>query len=457
MNGMTGVLNRRLTAGLMSLTLAAGLLAFTATANAVPPDLFATITQPVGVAATQNEVLVTQPYCVHDSQTGALSPSQWQVVRIDTAGVQTLFATIPADPNYVVRFNLSNCTENYIVVTPGTVGGFRSGHAFVAQGGFIYEFDSTGTLVPNGANNFLASIPSLEVPFAHTSITLDTTGTFGNKLIVTGTDSSNFGEVWSVDLAGNTVQLLTFTGPGGSPVCDGPAGGPCFEGPQVAPLVGPVGSFFPGDIFAALPGLSGIGPDVGVISPALSISAPNGSGLPAVPEHVDFVPDAPCGFNFKPAGTAGTVYQFFNASFSASGAGPLGNTIYAYKATDFLGLAGQMLMVTEGGSPGIAITNGVTPSMLNFTSFDPAIYNSEGSSFVTCVATCDCPSGQKKRHEDDQDEEANNGCTDEFENPDKPEFEDHWCDINQGGDDGEHHHHHNHHDEGDHHHHEGDD
>jgi hypothetical protein len=367
-------------------------------ARAATPDFFQRVTQPIGVAATPNEVLVTQPYCVNDNSTGVFSPSQWGIVKIDKSGSQAMFATLPADPNYGVSGTpgiMSNCVEPYIAIATGLFGNFAIGHVFVTEGGHVYEFDSSGNLVPKGLSNSLAFIPSLEVPFPHTSVVFDTVGTFGNRLLVAGTNISNQGEVWAVDSAGNTTKLATLTGPfAQGAACDGPLGIPCFEGPAVAPLLGPIVGTFPGWLFIAETGLSGISPDIALLAPGTStFTFPNGSGIPSVPEHLNFVPGNPCSFNYAPNGAS---YQFFNASFAASGSGPLGNAIYAYRSSAFTGLAGQMLVVTEGGNPGISITTDATPTTVNYADFDKAVYNSEGSAFVQCQAVCDCncPMGQ---------------------------------------------------------------
>jgi len=355
-------------------------------AMAATPDIFATVTQPIGVAATQNEVLVSQPYCVNDGQTGPISPSRWQILKFDPSvnpgpgNTGSLFAALPSNPDYGPAGTpgiLSNCEETYLAIASGLAGGFPSGNVYATQGGHIYEFNSAGTLLRT-----LALIPSLEVPFAHTALVFDTVGTFGNKLIVVGTDSSNFGEIWTVDFSGNATKIFTLTGPQGGPACNG-GDAPCFETSEVAPLSGPIGSAFPGSLFLPLTALSGIAADIGALSPSLAFSTPG--GVP-VPETIHFVPSASpaCTFSTTNPNNQKT-YQFFNASFSTTGSGSLGNTIYAYHPTDFNGLAGQMLVTTEGSAVLVS-----TDANIDYSAFDNAIYDSEGSSFVQCFSLCVC-------------------------------------------------------------------
>jgi hypothetical protein len=377
---------------------ALGLWIFVASAQAATPvPVFINVTQPVGVAASQSAVFVAQPFCVNDSQTGKLSPSVWQILKFDTAGNRTVFSVLPSNPDYGVIGTpniLSNCQETDLAISTGS-GGFPIGHVYATQGGHIYEFDRSGLLVMHGVSNSLAFIPSLEVPFAHTSLTLDTIGSFGGKMLVVGTNATNQGEIWSVDSTGVASKLFTLTGPfAGGAACNGPLGVPCFESPDVAPLSGPIGATFPGSMFLPLPGFSGSGPDIGALTPANLFSTP-GTGV-AQPESVRVIPPAAssCGFALK-----GQTYEYFTASFSATGNGnggtSPGNTIFAYKSSDFAGLDGQLLVNTEGGNPGVAVSTGVSAGpVVTYTAFDPLIYNSEGSALVRCVIIPPPPVGQ---------------------------------------------------------------
>jgi hypothetical protein len=349
-------------------------------ATAGTPDVFQTVTQPVGVAATQTEVLVSQPFCVSDNQTGPLSPAQWQIVKFDNAGNQSVFAVLPSDPDYGVVNTpgiLSNCLESYLAISSGE-GGFPAGHIYATEGGHVYEFDANGNLVMHGESNSLVFIQSLEVPFAHTAITFDTVGTFGYRLIIAGSDSSDLGEIWTVDSNGNAAQIFTLNGPDDGPACNISLGVPCVETPEVAPLNGPAANLFPGALFLPLPGLPG--DNVGALLPSLRFTA---EAHVAAPETIHFVPAASpsCTFDFVPSSTS---YEFLNASFSSTGNGlggtSDGNTLYAYKSPDFTDLAGQMLITGEGSQTLVS-----TGAPLHFSQFDPAIYNSEGSAFVQCT------------------------------------------------------------------------
>jgi hypothetical protein len=374
------------------LVMGVGLVYHASARAAATPDFLATIVQPVGIAATTSNVLVSQPYCVSDSQTGVLSPDHWQIVKVDTSGTVTHWADLPANPDYGVNGTpgiLSNCEESYLAISTG-LGGFSAGHVFATQGGKIYEFDSGGGFVRT-----VATIPSIEVGFAHTGLVFDTVGTFKNNLIVVGTNGSDKGEVWIVNSAGATVDasgnptglpIFTLAGPGNTAACDGIHGVPCLESPDVAPTSGPLAGSIGGDLVIPLPGFSNTDNSmtgwIGELTSSLSFSAP--VHLPA-PEAVHFVPSQPpsCSFAFN-----SNSYEFFNASFSDTGNGlggtSPGNTVFAYKTSDFSGVDHELL-VTEEGAQTVISSDGST-----FANFDNAIYNSEGSNFITCVPTTQC-------------------------------------------------------------------
>lgn len=397
------VLRKPLAMALIASAAVIPLLIHGSTIAATPDALFQNVTQPSGLVATQSEVLVSQPFCVNDSQTGPLSPSNWQILAFDTSGNQTLFATLPSSNLYGVSGTLGNCAEVELAIATGAAcaqqnddedededhgdgdqsscGGFPTGHVYAAQGGHVFEFDQSGNFVQT-----LADIPSLDATTPHTGLAFDNAGTFNHNLIVVGTNGSSQGEVWTVDSQGNTNALLTNIA--GGPGCNVASGVPCLESAEVAPLDGPIGTAFPGFLFTALPGFSGVSADIGALSPSLSLTAPNGANEPAVPEATRFVPSSGCTFD----AANGQSYEFFNTSFGASGGAP-GNTIFAYKASDFAGLEGQLLVTTEEGLPGIVVS---TDSALDFSTFDNTIYFSEGSSFVQCP--------QQNQEENEQEE-----------------------------------------------------
>jgi hypothetical protein len=67
----------------------------------VTESLFATVTQPIGVAASPGKLLVTRPFCGNPRQ----------VVSIDPTGAVSVFATLPPVPAEV-------CREEYIAIAP---------------------------------------------------------------------------------------------------------------------------------------------------------------------------------------------------------------------------------------------------------------------------------------------------------------------------------------------------
>jgi hypothetical protein len=167
---------RRVTvsATLASLLLVIGVIP----ASAATPSPFATVQQPISVAAASSRILATR-FCAD------------RVLAISQAGAITTFANLPSTGN--------QCLARDVVVSPG-LGGFQAGVVFAVQKQTIYRIPANG-----GNARAFVTIPSLQS--SETSLTFDTVGTFGFNLIATG----RLGEIWRITPS-RTTTLVTNLG-----------------------------------------------------------------------------------------------------------------------------------------------------------------------------------------------------------------------------------------------------
>ncbi|MBV9764254.1 MAG: hypothetical protein JOZ48_05355 [Acidobacteriaceae bacterium] len=216
---------------------------------------------PVGIAATQDQLLVSDYTCTH-------------VYSVGSEGDATLFATLPQPAGLA---GVTNC-ETYLAISTGA-GGFPTGDVYATQGPNVYQIAPDGSAV-----TLFTVLPGVSgYVNVHTSITFDNVGSFGNQMIVT---SSNGGPstVYTVNSSGVATQM-TITGTDAS----GGLIATQVEGPAVAPSTAePYGGY----LFVAAEKVGGIY----AISPSGALSAliPVGGS----PETVLFVPapgSAQCG------------------------------------------------------------------------------------------------------------------------------------------------------------------
>lgn len=311
----------------MSFALTLGMtLAGAGVAYAGTPSAFATVSGPIGVAATPGRLLVTEYFTCN-------------VVKIDSAGTVTPFATIPTGSCFGI--------ERYIAVSPG-LGGFTANDIYVTRGTEVWRITPDGSSV-----TLFTTIPSLAG--THSGITFDKVGTFGNDMIVTGFNAA--GGVWRVSSAGVATHVADV--------------GVGVEGPDVAPLsFGPLG----GQVLVAAESTSEVYAvsSGGVVTLLADFGSTPVAGLLAA-ESTHVVPPAACSF-----GSSGGA--FFTANFTSS-------QIYKFPTSDFLGLSGSALVTSESNDPtygGIARI-AWTGSAFAVTNFQTNIGQHEGSSFVECA------------------------------------------------------------------------
>lgn len=302
----------------------------------VTESFFASVAQPIGVAASPSKLLVTH-------QCG-------QVVSIGPTGTMvSLFATLPSAPE--------GCSEAYIATAPAAADflntpavsdplvcptfptitsclkftpneiGFASGFVYVTQGSRIIKIAPDGSAQASFINTVQHPSGTLSpCGPSHTGITFDKVGTFGFHMIVV----CNNGRVWLLDKDGQTVTVagaLTsspFTviavcpPPGFGLACTIPPGP--FEGPDVARLSG--FSPFNGQLLVAAE-------NAGEVFAVNSSGATSTVASVGSAEAVAVIPLTVCSF-----GSSGGAY--FSAVFG-------NNSITKVLMSDFTGLSGALV------------------------------------------------------------------------------------------------------------------
>ena len=369
------------------------------------PSLFTTkVDQPIGVAADQNRILVTHPYCFgvpFSSGTAAI-----KIETLDSTGTPaaTPYATIPepydsAALQGLVTFNVgingmsdetsANCAEVDIVIS--TNAAFGTGAVYAAFGGHIYKIVGSPAVVTQVAN-----ITSINGTNAHTDLAFDTVGDFNHNLIVTGTNDTDLSsEIWMLDSSFTQTKLASI--PSSASGCTGgEAFNGCIEGADFIPAAG-LSGLYGGSVVAEM-----------VLNSKLAVVAPTTFAVtllndligaaPYTGESVRAIPPTLC--TAAPGGVD-TGIAFFNINFDPfaetsvnpviadCASTPPGASILGYPASNFAGLNGQLIQNNEAngvGDSGYVITTGTADATnANGVIFDPSCYENEGMSFVTCV------------------------------------------------------------------------
>ncbi|MDR7419697.1 MAG: hypothetical protein QN178_12390 [Armatimonadota bacterium] len=300
--------------------------------------VFASIPQPVGVAATPGRLLVTAPLCGNPRQ----------VLSLDSNGAISVLAVLPSRP--------SGCFEDYIAIAgpadpsqPGfpspTKGGFPSNFAYVVQGTNIVAVSPSGTVTP------FTTVPGCEA--SRNGITFDDVGTFNYRMIVTCAG----GRVWKIAADGSRTLIADVASALGLASVR-------IENPDVAPL-----SFSPygGHVFVAaelLGKVLAISPD-GVVK--IVASWPGAEG-------VHFVPELKCNVG----ASGGTFFTAIKATPSTPG------RINRFPLTAFSGLSGRAVVTSETGA-GIGLLTPTGNPTISPTLFHASIGKHDGSAFADCT------------------------------------------------------------------------
>ncbi len=300
-------------------------------------SLFATVSEPNGVAfrpgnASGKGILVTTPFSCGSTR---------EVVSLDSSGTQTGVSLLP---------DQTNCpAEDYIAVSPAGLPAWPANRVYVVQRNHIYE--GQGSPLVFSSTPFVTLPSACDVDDAHPGITFDTVGTFDHQMIVTCADfGSGTSTVYKVGpFASPTATLIasiddTVEGPNVAPLSFGASGGCIF-----------VASEGSGNIYAVCPGVSVF------------------SNWPGA-EAVRFIPSRhgqpPC--EFHPEGGA-----FFQADFSTG-------RILQWPADDFAELGGNALVSSESGAGlGLLEPDGSISPFPETSGLDH-----EGSTFINFSVGC---------------------------------------------------------------------
>jgi hypothetical protein len=368
------------------------------------PALFTNqVVQPIGIAADQNRILVTQPYC--PGTAFSPTPPSFTVQSLSAAGVPTLYASItePYDAaalQGLVTFNVgnngqsdpasSNCGEMHIVISQ--FAAFGAGAVYTAFGGHIYKITGAAP----GTVTLFADIPTLDGTNPHTDLGFDQTGGFGNNLMIVGTNDTDLSsEIYEVTSAGVATKVATVSAADAA-CTGGNAFNGCIEGADFLPAAG-LSGLYGSNFYAEL----GRNSKVVMVAPttfATTILANQTAGVPYTAEYGHTIPStfctaAPGGVDTGKAAFIVNFDVFHEATGFPTDADCIsiaaGTSIYGYPTANFAGLSGQIIQDTEAngvGDSGYVITSGsATATTINDAIFDGSCYENEDLAFVTCV------------------------------------------------------------------------
>ena len=307
-------------------------------------SLFASVIQPIGVAASPGKLLVTRPFVGNPRQVVSISPT----------GTVSVFATLPNLPQEAPP------REEYIAAAPAAAdflntaavsdplvpnrkftpneAGFASGFVYVTQGSKIIKIAPDGSAQTTFKD--LSTVREGACGDSQTGITFDRVGTFGYRMIVT----CNNGNVWALDKGGNPSLIATIRAPGP------------FEGPEVAPTSG--FSPFNGRLFVAAE--NAVADSPGVVFAVTADGSTSPVAAVGTAEGVAVIPSTVCSF-----GSSGGAY--FSAVFG-------NDSVSKVPKSAFTGLSGA-LVPSELGSAGAGIallsSDGTTlnPAPKTFSTF----------------------------------------------------------------------------------------
>jgi hypothetical protein len=317
----------------------------------------------IGVAATESQLLFTQPFCSTDAL-GTLPVARGVYSVNTTTGAASLYASIPTPSTTISGLF---CAEMYIAIAQiGNLGSFAAGSAYVTQGPAIYVVPPGG----GAATPMTITGAPLVAPFGHSGIGFDLNG---HNLIYT----SAFG-VWMVTSAGVATKVAPGINPSAPVLIESPsvsASGVLYvtgedetdpPGAGRGPLSGLY--FLTGGVLTAIPG------------------GATASGPTQSPESINFVPSAPCSLTIK-----GVAYGAFLSVFSQTTVGLLQPTTSVIDGFLFSLISAQTGKGFEtfeyAGTSGFATGQDIKiydPVADAFTPFADVPNQLEGFNLVTC-------------------------------------------------------------------------
>jgi hypothetical protein len=328
---------------------------------AANPTQITTAKGPNGVAATEFQLLFTQPYCNIDA--GGATPVQRGVYSVDTTtGAASLYAALPVPTTMT---NGLFCAEAYIALAQiGNAGGFTPGAAYVTQGPVIFVVPPGGGLA--SAMNITGA--PLTSSHGHSGIQFDTVGSFGSNLIYTSEDG-----VWTVTAGGFATKIA-----------NGIAPTTYIESPSVSAN----GTLFVTAEDVSAPHADGpLGGLYALVGGALTRVPSFCQGCsPGAPESINFIPANPCSLT-----VAGTTFGAFLAVYTQSTPDvltPTDGAIVGFSIGDIAANAGSGIETFEYSqdsgyfnSPDLKLFNAATNAYSTFANMDNEL---EGFNLVTC-------------------------------------------------------------------------
>jgi hypothetical protein len=357
---------------------------------AATPIQITTASGSIGVAASQSQLLFTQPFC---SDASGLLPVARGVYSVNTTtGIPSLYAALPIPSVPAVPIGGVNyyCAEPYLALAAtGNHGGFTPGAAYVTQGANIY------VVPPGGGSATLLTITGtpLTATEGHSGISFDTEGAFGYHLIFASSDG-----VWTVTAAGFATKIASGVSPGSDVY---------MESPSVSPFGVLYGTVEDDTLPAGVGPLSGLYYLAGGAGGVLTLVAGGGTHGTQSPESINFVPTNSCSLAIS-----GVSYGGFLSVFSAGSAGsdlPTDSFIDGFSTAAISPYAGKAIETFEySSSSGYATGPDMEvydPSAASFTPFANVLTQLEGFNLVTCnvppppPSVCPLTLGYWKNHQ----------------------------------------------------------
>jgi hypothetical protein len=323
----------------------------TSVAEAATGSSFSTtVSDPVGVAAT--------PTALYVSTFGGANLDCNTIYSISTGGVPTAYADL-------AQGGLAPCDsdEIYLAVTPAPFGSFATGTLFAADGPNIYDITPGGCGASSSCVHLFATLPTLPDATAaggsHTGLTFDPGTSFGGDLIAVGENASNGGDVYVIPPSGTASLLVSIPANQANEGLEAPSVLPAQWGPYAGDLL--TVSDQSSDAFIITPG--------GTFSVITGLTGAEASAV---------VPASPCNYGGS---------SYFASMFGV-------NVVEGYAPSQLSGLAGDVLVNTEGTNdgppfPGVLelVPTGTSTLPTVFPVFDnsaAAAVQQEGGSIANC-------------------------------------------------------------------------
>jgi hypothetical protein len=329
-------------------------------AAGVPPNVISPISSgntgaaPIGIAATTNEMLFTQPFCAGQQARGIYSANP-------LTGASTLITPFTA-----ANTALNTCAENYLTISPG-LGGFTAGDTFSTAASPTTS--GQAAVLRNGVL-FVDHIPA---PHQHAGMTSDASGTFGGAVIVLAEGAViGYSPTGSMLFTYPVPSTYVLEGGAVAPLTYAPCPGCLYITAELATDVNNVNPTGPGAIFRVLPGTpSGTTVSLFTTTPGI-----------VEPEGVQFVTN-------NALACTNQGYSYFVSSYATTGQinspNATNGSILEFTPAQLTPFVGDFLVPNETNGTIYAFSSAGASVV-----FSSGPYQLEGASILQC-ATHGCP------------------------------------------------------------------